>query len=102
MPFMIETTDGDGVAEQRARLRPAHLARIEANLPLIIAAGARLTDDGTPIGSLYLLEVEDRAAAQRFIAEDPYSVGGVYRDTRITRWRKGFLNHARITPVASA
>jgi hypothetical protein len=99
MPYLIDATDGADAAALRAEWRPAHLAFLESSLKLVIAAGAKLSDDGeTPLGSLYLVDVDDRAAAEAFIADDPYVRAGVFSDVRITRWRKGFLDHRRTKP----
>lgn len=96
MPFLIDATDASGVGETRAVLRASHLKRLEDSLELIIAAGAKLTDDGAAIGSLFLLEVDSREEAEQFVAHDPYLIGGVYESVIITRWRKGFFDHARV------
>lgn len=97
MPYLIYATDRPGAAALRAEHRPAHLAYLEANLPLILAAGAKLADDGTAaFGSAYLLDVDDRAAAEAFIAADPFSKAGVFGEIVITRWRKGFFDHRTV------
>lgn len=101
MPYLIDASDGPDVAELRARLRPDHLAHINDHLPLILAAGAKLSEDGTPIGSAYLLDVEHRRAAEEFIQADPYVLGQVFGTVTITRWRKGFFDHARVVPARS-
>jgi uncharacterized protein YciI len=94
MPFMVVADDAAGVGELRARLRPAHLDYLEANLDRLIGAGARLSDDGlTPLGSLYLLATDDRAEAEAFVANDPYAKAGVFGRIEATRWRRGVLDH---------
>jgi uncharacterized protein YciI len=102
MPYLIDASDGPDVARLRPALREAHLAHINDHLPLILAAGAKLSEDGTPIGSAYLLDVEDRRAAEQFIQADPYVVGQVFGSVTITRWRKGFFDHARVVPAPPA
>jgi uncharacterized protein YciI len=94
MPYMVVADDKPGVAELRARIRPQHLAYLEANLDKLIGAGGRLEDDGaTAIGSLYLLATDDRAEAEAFVANDPYMKEGVFAGFVATRWRKGILDH---------
>ena len=71
MPYLIDASDAPDRAEIRRRTRPDHLAYLEANVHLIIAAGAKLSDDGqTALGSLYLLDVDERGAAEAFIAAE--------------------------------
>jgi uncharacterized protein YciI len=97
MPFVIDATDKPDAAELRASARPEHLDYLEANLPRLIAAGAKLRDDGTTAwGSLYILDTEERAAAEAFIAGDPFTKAGVFGEIAITRWRKGFFDHRRL------
>ena len=63
MPYMIDATDKPGAADLRRRNRQDHLAFVEANVHKIIAAGAKLADDGeTALGTLYLLDVDSSAA----------------------------------------
>lgn len=99
MPFLIDATDKAGQAETRQRVRPDHLAYLGRSVQLILAAGAKLSDDGaTPLGSFYLVDVEDRAAAQAFIAADPYMQASVFADVQLTRVRKGFFDRAQAAP----
>jgi len=99
MPFLIDATDRPDAAALRRERRPEHLRYLDANLPLLIAAGAKLSDDGaTALGSVYLVDVDDRTAAEAFIAADPYRKAGVFSTVAITRWRKGFFDFRRVPP----
>jgi uncharacterized protein len=100
MPFFIDATDKPDSAALRAELRPGHIAFLEANQFRLIAAGAKLADDGTaPWGSIYILDVDDRQAAEAFAAADPYSAGGLFGTVTFTRWRKGFFDYQRVAPA---
>ena len=101
MPFLIDATYKTDQAELRARLRPAHLAFLEANLDMLLAAGAKLSDDGTaPFGSFYIVNTDDRTAAEAFIKNDPYVQAGLFGTLAMTRWRKGFFNFQKQIPGA--
>ena len=79
------------------RTGPTHLAYLEANLPRLLAAGAKLRDDGTTAwGSVYIVDIEDRVAAEAFIAADPFDKAGLFATVAITRWRKGFFDYRRV------
>ena len=55
-----------------------------------LARGPMRTDDGTKvIGTTYIIQVKDRAAAEAFIAEEPMTKAGVFSKIRIDRWRFG-------------
>ena len=58
----------------------AALLADEAGVPIHLD-GARM------IGSLFILEVEDLAAARRFAAGDPYAKAGLFASTEINPWR---------------
>jgi len=93
MPYLIIAEDAPGMADLRAKTRPAHLAYLRANLDRLIAAGARLTDDGErATGSMYILDTDSRGVAEAFISADPYMSGGVFAGHTVTRWRQGVLD----------
>lgn len=93
MPFMIETFDKPDAGDLRQELRPAHLDYLEANKSLLIACGAKLSDDGTKsTGSFYIVDVDTREAAQAFIDGDPFTSGGVFERIEFSRWRKAYLD----------
>jgi len=97
MHFLVETFDADGVADLRAEIRPAHLRYLEDHVDIILAAGAKLTDDGGNAGgSAYLLDVPDRAAVEAFLVGEPFQQAGVIARTTITRWRRGFFDRQRV------
>jgi len=99
MPFMVVATDKPNTAALRADVRPRHITYLEANLTKLIAAGAKMSDDGaTAIGSLYLIDTDDRAEAERFVAEDPFTKEGVFAEFVATRWRKAIFDHVSFIP----
>ena len=96
MPFLIDTTDRPGTASLREEIRPAHLDYLVASTSMLLAAGAKLSDDGkTALGSFYIVDTDSRAGAQAFIDADPFAVAGLFETIVITNWRKGFFNFAR-------
>jgi uncharacterized protein len=85
MLFSLNCVDkpADGLAIRKEN-RPAHLEYLEANIGLIKYAGPTLTDDGeTPTGSLLIIDVADKAAAEAFAAGDPYAQAGVFESVTI-------------------
>lgn len=93
MPYMIETYDKTDAGDLRLRLRPAHLDYLEANRHLLLACGAKLSDDGqTASGGLYLVALETRAEAEAFITADPFHRGNLFDRVFITRWRQAYLD----------
>ena len=98
MPYMIETWDKPGSQELRAKLRPAHVAYLEANQGLLIACGGKLDDAGAVAnGGLYIVDVDSRESAQRFIEGDPFAQGALFERINIQRWRKAFFDGKRVS-----
>ena len=96
MPYLIVTSIPPENAGLRQDLRPAHIAYLDEKVAVILAAGAKLEDDGTPAaGSFYLVDYEHRDDARRFIDGDPYVSGGAVSQIEMTRVRKGYFNGAR-------
>jgi uncharacterized protein YciI len=97
MIWAIHAVDKPNSTDLRMSLRPAHLDYLKAQDRLIVLAGATLTDDGgTMTGSLFVIDAADRAAAQAFSANDPFTKGGLFGSVTITRMRKGIWNPGRM------
>lgn len=65
--------------ELRAATRPAHLEYLAGFE--IEAGGPLLDDEGRMCGSLLILDLPDRAAADAFVADDPYTRAGLFAST---------------------
>ena len=96
MPYLIDADDAPDATALRQRVRPEHLNYLEAQQHLLLAAGAKLSDDGlTASGSLYIVDTDDRAVAEAFIAADPFRRSGVFGRVTVQRWRQGFFDRKR-------
>ena len=79
MIFAFHLIDRPGSAELRQRVRPAHKTYLAAVADRIAFAGPLTKDDGqTMLGSLLVIDFEDRAAAERWMAEEPFTKAGLY------------------------
>ncbi|MCX7643698.1 MAG: YciI family protein [Rhodobacteraceae bacterium] len=85
--FALICTDGPGRLEIRKASREAHLAYIRDS-GVVAMAGPFLDAAGAMTGSLVVLEVADRAAAEAWAAGDPYAKAGVFAEVRIEEWKK--------------
>ena len=84
MLFAFWMIDGPGMLETRHRIRPEHKAHLAAVEPRIHFAGPLLDDDGGHmIGTLLVIDFADRAAAEAWLAAEPFTRAGVYRHTDI-------------------
>ncbi|MEK0083853.1 YciI family protein [Benzoatithermus flavus] len=96
MPHVIVALDKPGSASLRTELRPAHLEHLTRHAAKLLAAGPMLAEDGTtPVGSMIVLDSDDRAEVDAFIDADPYTKGGLFETVTVRPWRKVFLAGAR-------
>ena len=94
MPYVIETWDKPDSLELRMSVRPMHIEFLKANTAKLLGAGAKLSDDGeTMLGTIYIVDVETREEAEKFVAGDPFTQNGLPGKISITRWRKAFFNY---------
>jgi uncharacterized protein len=80
--WAVHCLDGPGAAGRRAELLPAHSARLadrraSGTGPRLVAYGPLLAD-GTHVGSLFVVAAAERDEVDRFVAEDPFTLGGVW------------------------
>ena len=87
MRFALICTDKADHLELRKANRDAHLAYI-ASTGVVEMAGPFLNERGEMNGSLVVLEVPDRAAAEAWAKADPYALAGLFAKVRIEAWKK--------------
>ncbi len=93
MLYIIYQEDRPDGAAIRTATRAEHLAYLERHAAIVVLGGAMLADDGvTRIGSVLIVNVPDRAAAERFSAEEPFRKAGLFKTVKITRMRRGQWN----------
>ena len=83
MLFTIICTDKPGSTDVRAATRPQHLAYVQATIDRIREAGPLLDGDDRPCGSLLLVDMADREAADSFAAGDRDARAGLFESTVI-------------------
>lgn len=86
--FAIHCIDKPMQQALRAATRPEHLAYLESAIEQVVIAGPLLDDEGSPIGSMMLMEFPDRKAAVAFAADDPYARAGLFASVAVTAWRQ--------------
>ena len=87
MFFLITGIDGtdENAMARRMEARPAHLKACELMKKdgQMLFGAALLDDDGKMIGSIIVVQVESRAAVDKYLATEPYVTGDVWRDINI-------------------
>jgi uncharacterized protein YciI len=92
MLYALLCTDKPASVDLRAKVRPDHVAYLGSLGDKMKAAGPFLDDLGSPIGSLVIIEAENREAAQAMAAADPYALAGLFAAVEIKAWRWALKN----------
>ncbi|MGY6411883.1 MAG: YciI family protein [Alkalilacustris sp.] len=85
--FALICLDKPDAQALRKDTREAHLAYV-AETGVVTQAGPFLDDGEAMIGSLIILDVSDRSAAEAWAAADPYARAGLFASVTIHRWKK--------------
>lgn len=81
--FVLHCLDKPQSLPLRMANREAHLAYVGGRKAEVKLAGPMLSDDGDMAGSLLIIEVADKAAAEAFSAGDPYTKAGLWDQVSI-------------------
>lgn len=88
MLFVIRCIDKKDHLPVRQENRPAHVEYLKNFGEKLFAAGAMLDENEVMCGSIVIIDVADRAAAEAFAASDPYAKAGLFEQRTIDRWNK--------------
>ncbi|HEX2654533.1 MAG TPA: YciI family protein [Xanthobacteraceae bacterium] len=92
MLFVIQALDRPDGTAKRQPVYAAHRAHLDTAADYgvtLVMSGPLVADDGTtPIGSMFVVEAEDRAAAEAFNKADPFYAAGIWGPVSI----HGFIN----------
>lgn len=95
MLYMLYGVDGPDGAARRDIAREEHFKYLEKHRDILVLGGATLADaDDTRTGSLLIVNVPDRAAADAFAEGEPLRRAGVFESYSVNRMRRGQWNPA--------
>ncbi|MFF5773772.1 YciI family protein [Streptomyces californicus] len=81
MPFYVYAQDQPGVADQLMELCEEHWSYMDEFDDRLILRGPTVSDDGEEhTGSVHVVDLADRAEAERFARDEPFWKAGLYRD----------------------
>ena len=86
MEFLVYCRDRAGTAALRQQLVQTHWSYMDRYAATMIARGPTLAEDGSPTGSMHILDLPDLEAARAFAFEEPYYSAGVFAEVTIRRW----------------
>ena len=84
--FAVICRDKPGALQTRLDTRDAHLAYLHDSG--IVRMAGPLIEQGQMCGSLLVVEADDLAAAQDWVAKDPYKAAGLFGSTEVVEWKK--------------
>lgn len=87
MLIALIARDKPGALQTRLDNRVAHLAYID-DTGVVAQAGPLLDDAEQMIGSLVVLDVDSKAAAQNWADNDPYAKAGLFQSAELIAWKK--------------
>jgi uncharacterized protein YciI len=100
MLFVVHATDKKDILPTRAKFYRAHRVHLDEAATYdvdVVTAGTLVADDGeTPVGSIFVIDANDRAAVDGFVRSDPYHVNRVWETVQIHGYNK-----KRGTPITS-
>ncbi len=79
--------DKPGALQIRLDNRDAHVAYLKSS-GVVTQAGPLLDEDGQMCGSLVVLDVANMAAAEDWVALDPYGKAGLFKTVELIHWNK--------------
>ena len=96
MHFAIHCLDKPDALTARLAHYDEHKAYLASASPVaIVVSGPLLADDGeTMIGSLFVVEADDRAAVEGFHRNDPFFLNGVWERAEIHPFLKRVDNRS--------
>ncbi len=93
--WVIFAWDRVGQAGVRAANIAAQKTYAKALGERLVGYGHILSDDASEtLATTWFVQLDDRAAAEAFIADDPLNRAGVYEKTDFRRWSNSFLKRA--------
>jgi uncharacterized protein len=79
MPVVIRCLYRRGGAEARLHIRDIHIEYMIRNRHLLNTGGALMVEDGQTVTGMFLiLECEDKASAEAFLSDEPYTRAGLF------------------------
>ena len=98
MQFVITAYDGAGMLAKRMEVRPRHLEGMAKISKHVLCAGGLLDETGKMKGSVLVMEFQDQAELDAYLAEEPYVVEHVWERIEVERMNVvlldgGFVKH---------
>jgi uncharacterized protein len=89
--WAIYCWDKPGMEAARRTLLAEQSSYVKNSGDRVIGYGHFVSDDGrNTLGTSFFMQLDDRAAADKFVTDDPMNKAGIYRRVEIHRWSNSF------------
>ena len=93
--WAIYCWDKPGMSEARRALLPEQKRYVKNFGERVIGYGHFVSDDGRDtLGTSFFMQLDARAAADKFIADEPLNKAGLYQRVEVHRWSNSFQKRA--------
>lgn len=83
MQYIIRAYDGENMLQKRMEVRPRHLENMAKVNGKVICAGGLLDEEGKMKGSILIMEFDDRAGLDQYLATEPYITEHVWEKVKV-------------------
>ena len=90
--YAVTCVDKPGMAEVRASIRQTHLDYLAIHEDIVVLGGVTFGADDAKDGSVWIINLPNLAAAEAFVAAEPFVKAGVFQSVRLRRMNKGQWN----------
>ena len=96
MQFIIRAYDGKDMLDRRMEVRPRHLENMGRVNGKVICAGGLLDDAGKMKGSVLVMEFENRAGLDAYLASEPYIAEHVWESVEVESMNVVIVNGEKV------
>ncbi len=96
MQYIVRAYDGENMLEKRMEVRPRHLENMSNVKGKVLFAGGLLDDEGKMKGSVLILDFDDPALIDDYLASEPYIQEKVWEKVEVERINAVLVNGEKV------
>lgn len=96
MQYIVRAYDGENMLEKRMEVRPRHLDNMSKINGKVLFAGGLLDDAGKMKGSVLILDFDDPALIDEYLASEPYIQEKVWEKVEVERINAVLVNGEKV------
>ncbi|MDO4529548.1 MAG: YciI family protein [Lachnospiraceae bacterium] len=96
MQYIVRAYDGENMLEKRMEVRPRHLDNMSKINGKVLFAGGLLDDAGKMKGSVLILDFDDPALIDDYLASEPYIQEKVWEKVEVEHINAVLVNGEKV------